>query len=127
MPDAFPLLDEVLHRPSGSVRDLAGVPGEDLGPPAFQRSSEGTNFFGHRLVRGVDDQRVEAVGGFVGIGELVEATQRLLSVNRPWCGADPGIRDRGRCGVETCRRGGRRWSRFEWFLVLRVADLSAMV
>lgn len=51
MADSFDLLHQIVHRLGWHVRHLGGVPGEDLGPPAFSAPAS------DRTSSGIQDRR----------------------------------------------------------------------
>jgi len=81
--DAFDSLDEVVDGFGGPVGHLGVVPVQDLGPPRRQHLAETPDLDRVGVVGGVVDQIIE-VGLRIGrVTDLVERSERFLSVNRP--------------------------------------------
>ncbi len=81
-PGALDGLDQVVHRFGRAVGDLGAVPRNDLGAPTPQGPPELSEFGGHVAVEEALDEVGQVARSLVG-GQVIEAAQRLLSVNRP--------------------------------------------
>lgn len=78
--DPLDALDEVIGGLGRSVRDVGGVPRNELGSPAMQNLSERADPEWHRHIGHVVDELVDERGGPIGVVDGVEASDGLLGV-----------------------------------------------